>query len=81
MLVCHFVINNLKNPVAGTGFLNNDSKQSKFEESKSPRSSVKVAFLADVDGGGGGGVSENKRNQLIKELRRYDMRGSKASGH
>ena len=52
MLVCHFVIDNLNNPV-DPGFLNNNSEQSKFEESKSPRtrSSAKMAFLADVDGG------------------------------
>ena len=31
--------------------MNNNSEQSKFEESKSPRSSAKIAFLADVDGG------------------------------
>ena len=50
MLVCHFVIDNKQNPV-GPGFLNNNSEQSKSEESKSPRSSSKMAFLADVDGG------------------------------
>ena len=50
MLVCHFIIDNLKNP-AGPGFLNNNSEQSKCEESKSPCSSAKMAFLADVDGG------------------------------
>ena len=52
MLVCHFIIDNLKSPV-GPGFLNNNSEQSKFEESKSPRSFAKMAFLADVDGGRG----------------------------